>query len=395
MLDSIFIGMSGLLGYSQGLRVIANNTANLNTPGFKGSTLQFADVYQGAGGRLDGSGADPASRAAGQGLTTTRTTLDFRAGELRQTGNDLDLAVDGPGLFVLRQTDGSLRYTRDGQFQFDADGRLVSRTDGAEVQGLGEGGLSTVALTGLRANPAKPSATLRFAGNLSSTAAEQTVNGVGIVDASGGAHDLAVVLKRGAASAPGTWTVTVRKGETVVGEGTIAFVDGRPVADRSTVAVTFRPEGQAEQPLVLDFSGEVTSFAAGDLSTLALAEHDGHAAGALSRVAFDATGRLALTYSNGETAKGASLALARFDSIDAVEAAGSNGFRALDETAWHTGTAGDAYGSVRSGAVEISNVDLSKEFADLVVMQRGYQASSQIVATANEMLQELYGMKGA
>ena len=389
MLDSIFIGMSGLLGYSKGLRVIANNTANLNTPGFKGSALQFADLYQGSGGGPGGTG-DPIT---GHGLTTTRTTLDFRAGELRQTGNDLDLAIDGQGLFVLRGSDGRLRYTRDGQFQFDKDGKLMSRTDGAEVQALGAGGLTTVTLSGLRANPAKATATVRFSGNLSSTAAEQTVNGVGIVDASGGSHDLTVVLKNDGQTTAGTWAVTVKDGDTVVGTGTIAFVDGRPVADQAKVTVTYKPSGQKEQPLVLDFSGEVTSFAAGDLSTLAMAEHDGHAAGALSKVAFDSSGQLVLSYSNGETAKGATLALARFDSLDAVEAVGDNGFVATDESAWHTGTAGDAYGTVKSGSVEISNVDLSNEFADLVVMQRGYQASSQIVATANEMLQELYGMK--
>lgn len=393
MLESIFIGMSGLLGYSKGLRVIANNTANLNTPGFKGSALQFADLYQSSSGSLGGSAEGGPGHVTGHGLTTTRTTLDFRAGELRQTGNELDLAIDGQGLFVVRGGDGRTRYTRDGQFQFDARGLLVSRTDGAEVLGLGASGLAPVSLAGLRTNAAKGTETLRFTGNLSSTAAEQTVQGVGIVDASGGAHALSIVLRNEGQTAAGTWAVTVRDGETVVGEGTIGFVDGRPIAEQSKVTVTYKPAGQKEQPLVLDFSGEVTSFAAGDLSTLALAEHDGHAAGALAKVAFDASGQLVLTYSNGETAKGATLALARFDSIDAVGAAGDNRFEALDESAWHTGTAGDAYGAVRSGAVEISNVDLSKEFADLVVMQRGYQASSQIVATANEMLQELYGMR--
>ena len=66
---------------------------------------------------------------------------------------------------------------------------------------------------------------------------------------------------------------------------------------------------------------------------------------------------------------------------------------ARDERAVHTGAPGDAFGSIRSGSVEISNVDLSSEFSDLVIMQRGYQASSQIVSTANDMLQELFAMK--
>ena len=72
---------------------------------------------------------------------------------------------------------------------------------------------------------------------------------------------------------------------------------------------------------------------------------------------------------------------------------GENEFEATDPTAWHSGTAGGVFGSVKSGYVEISNVDLSQEFSDLVIMQRGYQASSQVVSAANEMLQELFAMK--
>ena len=116
--------------------------------------------------------------------------------------------------------------------------------------------------------------------------------------------------------------------------------------------------------------------------------------GALSGTTFDANGNLTLSYSNGSTVKGASLALARFDSPDAVGSLGDNQFEQLDENAWHLGVAGEgAFGNVRSGRVEISNVDLSQEFSDLVIMQRGYQASSQIISTANDMLQELFSMK--
>ena len=80
--------------------------------------------------------------------------------------------------------------------------------------------------------------------------------------------------------------------------------------------------------------------------------------------------------------------------LDAVESVGSNQFDATNSLAWHTGLAGDGgFGSVRSGMVELSNVDLSQEFSDLVIMQRGYQASSQVISTANDMLQELFQMK--
>jgi flagellar hook protein FlgE len=108
---------------------------------------------------------------------------------------------------------------------------------------------------------------------------------------------------------------------------------------------------------------------------------------------FDATGTLVMTYANGQKIKGSKLVLGRFDSTDAVKSLGDNQFESTDDSAWHVGTAGGAFGSVRSGFIEISNVDLSQEFSDLVIMQRGYQASSQIISTANEMLQELFAMK--
>jgi flagellar hook protein FlgE len=85
MLDSIYIGMSGLMGYSRGLRVIANNTANINTPGFKGASLQFGDLFYSAG-PSSGAFSSSGPNQLGQGLTTYSTSLDFSQGELRQAG---------------------------------------------------------------------------------------------------------------------------------------------------------------------------------------------------------------------------------------------------------------------------------------------------------------------
>jgi flagellar hook protein FlgE len=389
MLESIYIGMSGLMGYSRGLRVIANNTANLNTPGFKGSSLQFADMFYSGGGSAGFNG-----NQIGYGLNTYSTTLNFKSGELRQTGNALDLGVDGQGLFVVRNASGQLRYTRDGQFQFNSQGLLVSRTDGSTVMGINaDGKLQEIGLTGLRTNPAKATTTVTMAGNLSSTTAEQSIAGITVIDAAGGSHQLSLKFTSQDATAAGSWKVTVLDGTTEVGTGTITFVDGKPVLASAKVSVVYKPAGQAEVPLVFDFSTDVTSFASGDLTTLAMAKQDGYGAGALTSAGFDANGALALVYSNGQTVKGIRVALAQFDSVDAVAAGGDNAFEAVDEGAWHIGLPGDAFGAVRSGVVEISNVDLSQEFSDLVIMQRGYQAASQVVSTASDMLQELFAMK--
>jgi flagellar hook protein FlgE len=389
MLDSIHVGMSGLLGYSKGLRVIANNTANLNTPGYKGSTLQFTDLFY----ANSGGGGSPLTQL-GHGLGTAGTTFDFSQGDLRQTGNELDLGIDGEGFFVLKDAEGRTRYTRAGQFEFDESGVFVNRTDGSRLAGVDASGNPTdISIAGMRVGAGKPTATAKFTGNLSSTVTEQTVNSVKVYDAIGEEHVLSVKFTNTGATTPNSWKVELFEGQVSVGVSEIIFADGKPRADKAKLSFTYSPAGRPPQTLLLDFSSDVTSFASGNLSTLAMTSQDGNPPGALTSVKFDARGTLVVTYSNGKTAEGARLLLARFRSSDAVEDLGGNRFAAVGD-AWETGTAGQgAFGSVRAGALEISNVDLSSEFSNLVVMQRGYQASSQVVSTANEMLQELFSMK--
>ncbi|WP_332826893.1 flagellar hook protein FlgE [Ramlibacter sp.] len=389
MLDSINVGVTGLLGYQQGLRTIANNTANLNTPGYKSSTLQFTDLF------YSSSSSGGRSTQLGYGLDTAGTRLDFSQGDLRQTGNDFDLAVDGEGLFVLKDAQGQTSYTRAGQFGFDGDGVLVSRVDGSKVMGIDEaGGSVEISLDGLRVAAGKETSLVRLTGNLSSTSTEETVSPVKVFDALGQEHALSVKFTNTHSTSAGSWKVEVFDGTTLVGTSQVVFVDGEPTLSSSKLAFSYTPAGGVAQPLTLDLSADVTSFASGNLSTLAMTSQDGYAPGTLSKVTFDATGTLVATYSNGQTVKGARLALGRFESLDAVEALGGGQFREAGGIPWTVGCAGEAgFGPLRAGMLEISNVDLSREFSSLVVMQRGYQASSQVISTANDMLQELFGMK--
>lgn len=400
MLESIYIGMSGLAGYSQGLRVIANNTANLNTPGFKSSSTQFSDLFYSNGNSGGSTGNATGNRTVqvGYGLGAPHTTLNFKQGELRQTGNNLDLAIDGQGLFTLKDSDDQLHYTRAGQFQFDIDGVLVNNR-GDKVMALGSGAsattLSEINLTNLRTHAGGATTTIKFSGNLSSTGTEQTVEGVKVFDAVGGEHTLTAKFTNTSATTANSWSVKLLDGAATVGSGQIIFDDGLPTAASAKVNMNYTPAGQSALPLTLDFSANVTSFATGDLSTVAMASQDGYASGSLTQAGFDSSGALVLTYSNGQKTKGARLALGRTDSLDALEAIGGNQFDVVDQRAWRTGHADDGvFGSISSGVVEISNVDLSQEFSDLVVMQRGYQASSQMISTANEMLQQLFSMVG-
>lgn len=391
MIDSITIAETGLRGFEDGLRTISNNTANLNTPGYKGSVTQFADMTYGSQSAA-GQGRSQFGQQ-GHGLNTLGTSLRFTQGQLQSTGNALDVAVDGEGFFTLMDTNGAIHYTKDGQFKFDSSNTLVSTATGERVLlNDGNGNLQPVSLASMRTNPAKATTTIKFAGNLSSTATSDTVGNVTVIDSAGTSHSLSLSFAPVTGKA-GSWTATLKDGTTTVGTATLPFSNGTVTAGSGQLAFNYTPAGGSAMALTFDFSSNVTSYDTGTSSSLAVASQDGFAVGTLTSESFDSSGTLVLSYSNGQTVKQGQLALAQFNSPDDVEAVGNNEFAVKGGANWQTGVAGTGrFGSVQSGVIEMSNVDLSQEFSNLVIMQRGYQACSQVVSTASEMLTSLFGM---
>lgn len=399
MFDSIFIGMSGLQGFSKGLKVISNNVTNMNTPGFKASDLRFTDSFYQQGGMSGGYTQGDTQVQYGTGLSTLSTRLNFQAGETRQTGNALDLSISGDGLFVLQDKDGEEEvYSRAGQFQFDKEDHLVNGSTGKYVMGFaadGSGQLGRISLSGFHTNPAKATTTVKLAGNLSSTATDFDVTTVKLIDAVGGEHAVKLNFKNKNSTSPGVWTVTVIDGTSQVASGDIKFVNGTADSTQNALSFSYTPSGGAAFDVKMDFSSDVTSFAAGTTSTLTFASQDGFVAGTLDSVSFDKDGILSLSYSNGQTAKGGRLALATFESNLGLEQGQGGELIATGQQKARIGAPGEAgRGGIASGQLELSNVDLSSQFSDLIVMQRGYQASSHVISTANDMIQQLFDMKG-
>jgi flagellar hook protein FlgE len=393
VLDTITVGTSGLIGYSKGLRVIGNNLTNVNTPGFKQSELQFADLfYQSTGS--DGHASGGTHMQLGTGLNTLATLTNFKQGDLRQTGNPLDTAVNGDGYFIMRAGDRS-RYTRAGHFEFDRDRVLTNKTSGARVAGVDDSGkLVDITLQGLQNNAPKATTAVQLTGNLFATAnADITLDPVKVFDPVGGEHVFKLTFKNNSATTPGSWTVTVADGgATVVGSGNIAFANGTIVAGSEMVALSYAPPNVAPFPIALDFSGATSNANA---TSIAMGSQDGFGAGALTSTSFDEDGTLVVSYSNGQTAQGAHLALARFAAGQDLLPVGGNEFESANGAPDRIGRAKTgAFGSISAGAIEGSNVDMAEEFSNLIVMQRGYQASSHVVSTANEMIQQLFDMKG-
>jgi flagellar hook protein FlgE len=141
------------------------------------------------------------------------------------------------------------------------------------------------------------------------------------------------------------------------------------------------------------FSG-ATNFSAGADSTLSVASQDGFAAGALTEASFDADGVLVATYSNGQTLRHQRIALAFFDFPQDLEAAGDAGFENRTGQRVQLGNPREGvFGAIAAESLESANVDLAQQFSELIISQRGYQASSQVVSAANEMIQQLFDIR--
>lgn len=392
MFESIHVGLTGLDTYSKGLNVISNNVANLNTTGFKSSQLQFADLYYKDGGAGLGSGA---RQQVGGGVGTAGTFLNFQQGEARRTGGDLDVLIDGPGFFILRQ-DGAQSYTRAGQFEFDREGFLVDKTNGMRVAGMQDGQLQDIAITGLRASPPKASTRIKFTGNLSTGATQHIVTPVTLFDAGGGTTTLRLAFDNTNAATRGSWKVTATNAAgATVGSGELRFANGAPQPGFESVQLTLTSDKGEPLNTTLDFAVDTTSFAGGTTSTLAVASQDGYGAGSLIKSSFDAEGFFVTSYSNGQTEKHGRLALASFSNLDGLEQAGNNRFVQRFGEPPQVGSPGEqAFGKVTAGSIESSNVDLSQQFSEMIITQRGYQASSQVITTANEMIQQLMDLRG-
>ncbi len=397
MLGSVYTGMSGLASFSKGLDVLSQNVANVNTAGYKSSDLVFEDVFYGYS-YADSSGRDFSGGQYGEGVTADTTTIRFNQGEFRDTGNDTDVAIDGNGFFVLENR-GDYYYTRAGQFDFSDDGYLVTRDGGSKVMGINPSGqLVNINISDFRTTPAIATSEVTFVGNLSTGASEHVVSEVEVHDAVGNKSTLSIAFNNNSAVTPRSWLLQIRDadGNIIDTGGEIRFQgNGSPAEGFNQYSFTYSPADSEPLTLTLDF-GEpgsftaATSFSSGASSDLAFDTQNGNARGSLLSIDVDTEGRFFAKYTNEVSTQFAQLALAQFLNQQGLETLGSGLFKALPGTSaeYSAATVGGA-GSILQGKVELSNVELSQQFTDLVVIQRGYQASSQVLTVANEMAQQL------
>lgn len=378
MFGSIFIGLSGMRAFSNGLKQISNNITNINSTGFKSSRLAFTDLF-GAGGIR-----------GGQGVNIEPPRLDFSQGELRLSERDLDLAVDGGGFLVLLK-DADKYFTRTGSFEVNEDGDIVlSGTDYKLTMLDASGNPVAISVATQRTNPPEATTRITFSDNLSSTATSHTISNLQVYDQQGQAQTWGVRFERAATDPAGEWKVIVTNGTTEIGNQTLKFIN--EIVDPLTSTLTFT---SGSRSVVFDFSGSVRSFSSGEVSTLRVSDANGYAAGEISTIKVNDEGSLEISYTNEQKVELGAVTLAHFENPQGLTQRGAGLF--VDERssgASYLSSAYDKVGRVMSGRLEASNVDLSSEFGDLILVQRGFQASSQVVSVSNDMIQQLFGIRG-
>ena len=411
--------LSGLNVNQQKLNVIGNNLANINTIGFKASTVQFMDLVSQSVG---GSSSNPMQ--VGLGVMTGSISPSFKQGGIENTGVPTNVAIQGNGFFVVGDADNR-SYTRAGDFSFDADGMLVT-PDGLPVQGYtaidpatgavittGQPGSIVVPPGVLRA----PTATTKFGtiSNLDSGAAVASTfsASVEVYDALGSPHVATITYTNTGAGAWG-YAITV-PGEDVtpgtpgtpfqIAAGTITFtaagklnlVNGAAAADVNIPGPVWK-NGAAATALTWDLVdatdvGSLTGFASP--SATSSKTQNGAAAGTINSISIDAEGQILATFGSGGSVAIGQMALANFNNPQGLVKLGSNRFgESASAGIANIGIAGTGgRGTLIGSSLEQSNVDIAQEFTQMILAQRGYQANSKSITVADELLLETLNLK--
>jgi flagellar hook protein FlgE len=390
MLRSMYSGISGLKNFQTKLDVIGNNIANVNTYGFKKGRVTFKDTMNQT---IAGASAATANRGGKNptqvGLGATLASIDtiHTQSSLQTTGRSLDLAIDGDGYFIVRQGNANY-YTRAGNFYLDNFGTLVN-SDGLKVQAYDQNGvLGDVVVNVNAVLPAIATTNIDISENLSSQATVGTIydQQIEVIDENGNAHRVDVTFTKTSAT---MWELTMSGDPEVVIE--LEFdANGQLIDPAGTQNITLTPQVGTAMNITLNFNGLTHNPG----SSSAILVPDGNVEGMLESFNIGAQGEINGIYSNGLVRQIGTLAIAKFSNPSGLSKAGNNLFQeSINSGTANIGMPGEGRGVIASGALEMSNVDLSEEFTEMIVAQRGFQANTRIITTSDEILQELVNLK--
>jgi flagellar hook protein FlgE len=397
MLRSLFAGISGLRQHQTMMDVTGNNIANVNTAGFKTSSVVFQDtlsqMLKAAGSpQGDAGGTNPGQ--IGLGVKLGGISTNFAQGSAQTTGRATDLMIQGDGFFAVR-SGGEQLYTRAGSFNFDASGKLVT-PEGAVVQGwMGAAGainvngpVGDIQLPMGKLLPPTATGAGVVGGNLPAGLAtgESVSTSITMYDDLGNKRDIEYLFTKAAGN---NWTMAVREGATTLSTQALAFNGLGAMTTPNPPTVTFNA---GWGPISAEIGG-ITQYSGG--STVAALEQDGAPMGSLQAFTMSPDGTVVGVFSNGMKQKLAQVAVGNFTNPPGLEKVGGSMYRStVNSGLVQMGVAGNGgRGQLASGQLEMSNVDLASEFTNLIVAQRGFQANSKIISSSDEVLQDLVNLK--
>lgn len=401
------LALSGLNAASADLTVTANNVANVATAGFKGSRAEFADLFA-------TSQQGVSSSATGNGVRVSEVAQQFTQGNIDFTNNNLDLAVSGQGFFTLSDQ-GALAYTRAGAFQVDNNGFVVNAAQ-QRLQvypplangGFNTGGLSDLNLTtGVSPPQATTSANLTL--NLPANAtvppnatfdpADATsynnATSLTVYDSLGAAHTATLYFVKGAVA--NNWDTRLYvDGNAVGGAQPLVYTNAGVLTTPANGKITFPAytpaTGAAALNMTFDFSS-TTQF--GDAFSVNAITQDGFTTGRLIGIDIDSGGVVQARFTNGRSLSLGQVALANFPN--------PQGLQQLGDTNWAEtfgsgqavrGQAGNSgFGTLQSGALEASNVDITAQLVNMITAQRNFQANAQMISTDDQITQTIINIR--
>jgi flagellar hook protein FlgE len=415
MFTSFSTALSALSATSTAIDVVGNNLANMNTPGFKTSQVEFRDLV------TQSLGAGLGDTQVGFGTGTPLTVREFTQGAIQTSSGVLDAAIQGDGFFVVQDPSGNTQYTRAGNFQTDSSGNLMTDT-GDYVQGWttldsttgavdtnGPVGNIVVPVGSLKAPVTTTTMSVDLNLNSNATAGSTSAFSTTVTayDSLGTSHVLTVDFQKTGAN---QWSYDV----TVPGQDVSGGTSGTPYDTGASGTLTFSASGQLTDPAVgspisigvtglsdgaNDMSiswnpytsadaGRITQF--GQPSQSSASAQNGSPAAELNHVGLATGGQILAQYTDGTQVVVGQVALASIRNPATLIATGNNCYQLSELTA--TPSVGvpqtGGRGTIEGGSIEASTVDIASEFTNLIVYQRAYEANAHVVTTADTLSQD-------
>ncbi len=435
MMRSMFSGVSGLRVHQTRMDVVGNNIANVNTIGYKSQRVTFNEVFsqtlQSASSASDETGRGGLNpMQVGLGVNISSIDMLMTQGAAQRTDNPFDLMINGEGFIVVGDASGKF-FTRAGALRQDDEGNLII-PNGMKVMGwpASENGkeITRSEVIPLKLNdpvfkstPPQTTTSTALSGNINTSDSPISTQ-IKMYDSLGNLYTTNIYLVYNAAGS--TWNVynTLTAGTYSAGPITLTDQNGNNFVTTTNLPATafqFDTSGKltdtslksftitginlmtgatptlnavigaaAPGGVVVDFS-KLTQYSA--KSNIDPKTVNGKAAGKMSGYDVGADGKITAYYDNGDRRLLGQIVVAQFDNPPGLEKVGDNLYRA-------TANSGDfdnigKVGNFQAGVLEMSNVDLAKEFTEMIVTQRGFQANSRIISVSDEMLVELTNLK--